>query len=81
MEFAKIPVCQFVPPINFSPVKTEIIDAEIPKLLSKGVIINTTRKPNDYVSRIFTRTEKDGNYRIMLNLKSFDEFLNLSTAN
>ena len=26
-------VCQFVPPLNFSPVETEIIDAEISKLL------------------------------------------------
>ena len=52
MELAKIPVYQFVPPLNFSPVETEVIDAEISKLLSKGVIVNTTRKPNDYVSRI-----------------------------
>ena len=35
MEFAKIPVCQFVPPLNFSDGK--IIDAEISKLVSKGV--------------------------------------------
>ena len=52
MELAEIPVCHFVPPLNFSPVETEVIDAEISKLLSKGVIVKTTRKPNDYVSRI-----------------------------
>ena len=75
MEFAEVPVCQFVPPLNFSPVETEIIDAEISKLLSKGVIVNTTVEPNDYVSRIFTTTEKDGNYRMILNLKKFNEFL------
>ena len=62
-------------PLNFSPVKTEIIDAEISKLLSKGVIINTTREPNDYISSIFTRTKKDDSYRIILNLKTFNEFL------
>ena len=61
--------CQFVTPLNFSPVETEIIDAEIPKLLSKGVIVNTTREP------IFTRTKKDGSYRMILNLKTFNEFL------
>ena len=81
MEFAEVPMCQVVPPLNFSPVETEIIDAEISKLLSKGVIVNTTREPNDYVSRIFTRTKKDGNYRMILNLKTFNDFLNLSTAN
>ena len=50
MEFAEVPVCQFVAPLNFSPVESQIIDAEISKLLSKGVILNTTREPNDYVT-------------------------------
>ena len=72
MEFAEVPMCQVVPPLNFSPVETEIIDAEISKLLSKGVIVNTTTEPNDYVSRIFTRTKQDGNCRMILNLKTFN---------
>ena len=38
-------------------------------------IVNTTREPNDYVSWIFTKTKKDGNYRMILNLKTFSEFL------
>ena len=25
MEFSKVPMCQFVPPLNFSPVETKII--------------------------------------------------------
>ena len=75
IEFAEVPVCQFVPPLNSSPVEIEIIDAEISKLLSKGVIVDTIRKPNDYVSRIFTRTKKDGNYRMIINLKTFNKFL------
>ena len=54
---------------------TESIDAEMSKLLSKGAIVNTAREPNDYVSGIFTRTEKDGNYRMIQDLKSFNEFL------
>ena len=60
MEFAEVPLCQFVPPLNFSPGETEIIDTEISKLLSKGVLVNTTREPNDYVFSIFTRTKKGG---------------------
>ena len=75
MEFAEVLVCQFAPPLNFSPMETEIIDAEISKLFSKGAIVNTTRESNDYVSRIFIRTKKDGNYRMILNLKTFNEFL------
>ena len=72
MEFAEVPMCQFVPSLNFSPVESKIIDAEISKLLSKGVIVNTSREPNDYVSRIFRRTKRDGNYRMILNLKTFN---------
>ena len=68
-------MCQFASFLNFSPVKTEIIDAEIFKRLSKGVTVNTTRECNDYLSMIFTRTKKDGNYRMILNLKTFNEFL------
>ena len=68
MEFAEVPVCQFVPPCNFAPVETETTDAEILKLLSKGVIVNTTREPNDYVSKIFTRTKKKGSYIMVLKL-------------
>ena len=75
MEFAEVPVCQFVPPLYFSPSETGIIDAEIIKLLSKGVIVNTTGEPNDYVPRIFTRTKNDGNYRMILNQKRFNESL------
>ena len=72
MGFAEVPVCQFVPPLNFSPVEIEIIDAEISKLLSKGVIINTTRETNVYVTRVFRRNKKDGSYRMILNLKIFE---------
>ena len=50
---------------------TESIDAEMSKFLSKGAIVNTAREPNYYVSGIFTRTEEDGNYRMIQNLKSF----------
>ena len=58
MEFAEVPLCHFVPPLNFSHGKTGIIDAEISKLFSKEVIVNTTTETNDYVSSIFTRTTK-----------------------
>ena len=72
MGFAEVPVCQFVPSLNFSPVEIEIIDAEISKLLSKGVIINTTRETNVYVTRVFRTNKKDGSYKMILNLKIFE---------
>ena len=39
MEFAEVPLCHFVPPLNFSPGETEIIDAEISKLLENPMIM------------------------------------------
>ena len=75
MEFAKIPVCQFVPPLNFS-LMEKLLMQKFPNLSVKVyIILNTTRKPNNYVSSIFTKTKKDGSYRMTLNLKTFHEFL------
>ena len=53
----------------------KIIEAEISKPLHKCVIVQTTRKPNDCVSGISTRTKKDGMYRMILNLKRLNGFL------
>ena len=62
-------------PLNSSFVEIEVIDAEISKLVNKGVIVNTIRELSHYVSRIFTSTKIDGHYRMILNLKTFTEFL------
>ena len=45
------------------------IDAEITKLLEKGVISPSHIEVGDYFSNIFTATKKDGTYRTILNLK------------
>ena len=53
--------------------ETEIIDSELFKLLSNGVIVNTP----DHVSGTFSKTKKNGDYRMILNLKTFNGFLKL----
>ena len=58
MEFAEVQVCQFVPSLNLSYVETKIIEAEISKLLSKGIMVNTIKERNNHVPRIFTRPKK-----------------------
>lgn len=58
MESAEVQVCQFVSYLGFSPVETEVIDAEISKLLSKGVVVSTSKESNDYFSRTFTRSKR-----------------------
>ena len=66
---------QFMPPkeINFTKPEQEVIDNEIDKLLTKGVISETTHCPGEYISTIFIRPKKDGGFRLILNLKNLNE--------
>lgn len=59
----------------FSTSDSEIIDEEISKLLSKGVIEQTDRVEGDFISTIFVRPKKDGTHRMILNLKLPNEFV------
>ena len=43
-------MCQFLTPLCFSNREIKITDAEISKLLHKGVITRTVREQSDYVS-------------------------------
>ena len=52
-----------------------IINAEIEKLLQKGVIIKCEKEDNDFVSTVFTQEKKDGSFRTMLNLKCLNKFV------
>ena len=54
----------------------EVIDGEISKLLLKGVIERKCRTGNGIVSNVFVRPKKDGTYRMILNLRSLNEFVN-----
>ena len=51
------------------------ISMEISKLLSKGLLELTHRSPGDFISNIFVRPKKDGSYRMILNLKPLNEFV------
>ena len=54
---------------------SDIIQAEICKLLSKGVLTPTEGEDYDFVSNIFTRKKRNDTYRMILNLKKFNDFL------
>ena len=75
MVFLTAPVCNFYPHKMYSKQDSDIIQAEICKLLRKGVIILTEREDDDFVSNIFTRKKRDDTYRMILNLKTFNDFL------
>ena len=56
----------------------ESVDQEIQKLLKLGVIIPSDHEEGEIISPIFTREKSDGSYRIILNLKKFNENVSYS---
>ena len=66
------PVCT---PYEYGRNKEEsiIIDEEIQKLLKKKVIKITNIYNDDFFSSVFTRPKKDGNKRMIINLKNLNE--------
>ena len=49
--------------------KNKIISVEIKALLKKSVIVYSSPDEGEFISGIFTRDKKDGNKRMILNLK------------
>ena len=61
--------------MHFSLSERAIINEEIAKLLNKGVVEQTHCVEGDFISTIFVRPKKDGSYRMILNLKTLNEFV------
>ena len=61
-------------PCVFNSHQHSIVNAEIAKLLAKGVIIPAAQETEEFISTIFLRPKKDGTHRTILNLKAFNEF-------
>lgn len=59
----------------FSAAEASAIDAEVQKLLNKGIIVETRHEEDQFVSPIFLRPKKDGTNRMILNLKELNEFV------
>lgn len=60
---------------TFNSKDTEIIDSEIQKLLNLGVVIKVDYEPGQFVSPIFVRPKKNGEFRMILNLKELNKFI------
>ena len=59
-------------PISHNPDERKIINIELDRLLSKGVIEETTHLKGEFLSSIFVRKKKDDSYRMILNLKDLN---------
>ena len=53
----------------------EIIGKEIQKLLNMEVISEVKHKERQFISPVFTRPKKDGEYRMSLNLKELNKYI------
>jgi hypothetical protein len=76
IELTKIPEKQIVWPMQFfTAYERKIIDVKIEKLLDMNVVEQVEFNENDeqFISPIFTVPKKDGEYRMILNLKEFNE--------
>ena len=63
------------PEIQFNSEEKAIIHAEITHLLELGVIEPAVHCPNEYISSIFVRKKKSGKYRMILNLKALNKYV------
>ena len=60
---------------HFDATEVVIIDKQIEKFLQTGVIETTSHCEGEYISNIFIRLKKDGSYRLILNLKNLNQFV------
>lgn len=61
--------------INFSAQDSVNVNAQISKFLQKGIIVKSSLEEAEFVSNIFRRPQKDGSFRIILNLKDVNTFV------
>ena len=75
IEFINLPHQIKIPRENrFSEAEQLIVEQEIKKLLSKGIIATSAHEPDEFISPIFLRPKPpDGSHRLILNLKSLNE--------
>ena len=55
--------------------QTQTCEIEIQNLLEKGAIVPCEHEKGEYISPIFITPKKDGSSRMILNLKSLNQFL------
>lgn len=69
----EVPKQNKYPPQFFNSFEEEIIEKEICKLSEMGVIEEVQPHEGQFISPIFTRPKKDGEYRMILNLKELNK--------
>ena len=77
IELSANPNQHRLPGYTFNEHEYSIVHQEIQRLIQKGVIMKVKYSPGQIVSGIFLLPKKDGTFRLILNLKSFNEFVSI----
>ena len=75
IELSANPIQHRLPGHVFNDHEYSFVHQEIQKLTQKGVIMKVQYSPGQIVSGIFFLPKKDGTFRLILNLKRFNEFV------
>ena len=76
IEFHSDPPSQVSHPPNSIPRdQMSLVDKEIKSLQDKGVVGSSNHEPGEFISPMFTVPKKDGNVRLILNLKHLNLFI------
>lgn len=62
--------------IKCSSVEAANIDSQISLFLEKGIIIESSQEHEQFISTIFLREKKNGSFRMILNLKELNTWIN-----
>ena len=68
-----VPMQHYGRPSVFNSHQHSLFNAEIAKLLVKGVIMPAAQETEEFISTIFLRPKKDGTHRTILNLQACNE--------
>ena len=61
--------------VHFSHEQTKAVDTEVQVLLSKGVVVPCSHSLDEYVSPTFVVPQRDSKFRMILNLKNLNKFV------
>ena len=76
IKFSSLPYQLKAPKQNtFSVLEQLAVEQEIKELLAKGVIVQSTHEQDEFISPIFLRPKPDGSYRMILNLRGLNEYV------
>ena len=62
-----------IKPYKMSLAERKVVDSEINKLVTKGVLVKIAENEAKYLSNVFIRPKKDGTHRLILNLNKLNQ--------